>query len=456
MEKLTANEIANAVEGAIMFGSETEFICHVSTDSREIKEHTLFVPLKGEKIDGHEFIGKAIENGASIILSEKDVKMTDKVCVIKVADTTHALGKLAKFYLAKMNVKVVAVTGSVGKTSTKEMIASVLSQRFQVVKTQGNFNNHIGLPKTIFQIEEGDEIAVLEMGMNHFGEIDYLADIANPDIAIITNIGVSHIENLGSREGILKAKMEVDKHLKQGGKLVLNADNDLLNRTLPTIKDHVLTYGIQNKEAQYVASDVYSSSEGVGFTFEMAQKTYTPVIHALGEYHVYNAICAVAVGHYFGMKPEEIVCGIEQFKNAAMRMNVKKVKDLTIIVDCYNAAPDSMKEAIKVLGTLGDGRKVAVLGDMMEMGDYADAAHDKVGRAVATHHINILVAIGAQAKHIANGALEGGLSRTQIFSFKTNEEFLKEFPHIVQEGDTILLKASRAMAFEKILNYIER
>jgi len=456
LEKLTASEIAKAVEGTIMSGSETEFVYHVSTDSRAIEEHTLFVPLKGEKIDGHEFINKAAQNGAKVILSEKDVEMTDNVCLIKVANTTHALGKLAKFYLAKMNVKVVAITGSVGKTSTKEMIASVLSQRYNIVKTQGNFNNHIGLPKTIFEIKDGDEIAVLEMGMNHVGEIDYLAGIANPDIAVITNIGVSHIENLGSREGILKAKMEVNQHLKPGGKLVLNADNDLLNRTIPTVSDHVLTYGIQNEDAMYVASDVYSSAGSVGFTFEMENKIYAPTIHALGEYHVYNAICAVAVGRYFGMTPEEIVCGIEQFKNADMRMNVKKANGYTVIVDCYNAAPDSMKEAIKVLSAFEDGRKIAVLGDMMEMGDYADSAHDKVGRAVASHHISILVTIGEKAKHIAQGALDGGFCQAHIFSFATNEEFMKEFSHIVQKGDTILLKASRAMAFENILSYIER
>lgn len=456
MEQLTIKEIEEATGGALLSEDENVIIDSISTDSRTMESQTLFVPLKGETNDGHDYIDMAISNGAKAILTEKKGTFPSDVSVILVEDTTKALGMLAKYYLAKMQVKVVAVTGSVGKTSTKEMVAAVLSKKFRVVKTKGNFNNHIGLPKTVFTLTKEDEIAVLEMGMNHFGEIDYLADIAQPDVAAITNIGVSHIENLGSREGILKAKMEVDDHLKAGGKLVLNADNDLLQSVIPSVSDHVLTYSIENQSAMYVAKNIEISKGSISFSVEVSNRVYQPVIYALGEYHVYNALCALAIGRYFGMDMAEIVDGIASFENAAMRMSIEKKGDYTFIVDCYNAAPDSMEAAIKVLSDYEGERKVAVLGDMMEMGEFAPAFHEKVGHIVAQQSIDVLVTIGSRAEYIARGAISEKMRPQNIHSFLTIEEFIEAYPHIVKKSDVILLKASRAMTFEKILSYIAR
>lgn len=456
MEQLSAWQIAQAVDGNVISGDQNAVITNVSIDSRKVDDRTLFIPLKGEKADGHDFIEKAISQGAPVILTHRDAKAPDSVCMIRVQDTLKALGQLAKFYVQFVKVKVVAVTGSVGKTSTKEMIASVLSQQYRVVKTQGNYNNHIGLPLTIFGLTKEDEIAVLEMGMNHFGEIDYLADIAQPDVAVITNIGVSHIENLGSREGILKSKMEINSHLKKDGKLILNADNDMLRTVVLQVKDHVMTYSMEQTDGDFRAENVTSTGEGVLFDAIIEGKSYPVKVPALGDYHVYNALCALCVGSCFSMNIDAMIQGIAAYQNTGMRMKVQKVKDYTMIVDCYNAAPDSMKAALRVLKTFPNPRRVAILGDMLEMGFYAKTAHYEVGKAVAENAIDVLITIGTLAEEIANGAKASGFLAEHVYCFKNNIDCLRQIDTLLKAGDAVLLKASRGMALEEILQYLER
>ncbi len=456
MEQLTAAQIIDAIGAEKICGDDNACINRVSIDSRDVDENTLFIPLKGEKADGHDYIDKAIEKGVPILLTQRDMKPRENVCILRVADTLKAMGALAHFYLNLVQVRVVAVTGSVGKTSTKEMIASVLSQKFRVVKTQGNYNNHIGLPLTVFRLTRQDEIAVLEMGMNHFGEIDYLAGIANPDVAVITNIGVSHIENLGSREGILKSKMEIARHIKPGGKLVINVDNDMLQKVTAEKPKFLVTYGVQNEKAMLRATDISVHPEGVNFAVKHGGNVYKVSVPALGEYHVYNALCALCVGEQFGMKMPEMIQGVTHFENTGLRMHVETVKDYTVLVDCYNAAPDSMRAALTVLFGFKNPRRVAILGDMFELGFYAETAHRGVGMEVAKQKVDVLIAIGSLAQEYVKGAIDGGFSKENIHWFCDTAACEKELLKLLKPQDVVLLKASRGMAFEEILHYLER
>ena len=462
MERLTISEIEQAVNGVASCHNASFFADHVTCDSREVRENSLFIPLAGKNADGHDFIGKAAEAGAKIILTARDPGAassfpngtTNQLCFIRVEDTLSAMGKLAGYYLRRINPKVVAVTGSVGKTSTKEMIASVLSQKYQTLKTQGNYNNHIGLPLTIFRLRRGDEMAVLEMGMNHFGEIRALSQIAPPDAAVLTNIGLSHIENLGSREGILKAKLEMLENLKEGGCVILNRDNDMLAKASDSIGVPVISYGIYGEGLKYRAEDVKLSQEGVTFETEIGGIRSQVKINALGEYNVYNALCAIAAGEHFGVEREAILRGIAEYTCADMRMNVEKTERYTIIADCYNAAPDSMNEALRVLASMENKRKVAVLGDMLEMGDYAVEAHRNVGKK-ACECADVLICVGSHAKEIAKGALQAGMNANRVYSFDNNENCKKELSGLIKAGDAVLFKASRAMRLEELAAFLK-
>lgn len=456
MEWLTVSEIEKAVGGSASHCDTGLSIDDVTCDSRTVRENSLFVPLAGKNADGHDFIGKAVTAGARIVLTAREVPedLQKKACFIRVDDTLSALGRLAACYLRRIHPKVVAVTGSVGKTSTKEMLASVLSQKYRTLKTQGNFNNNIGLPLTIFRLKKDDEMAVLEMGMNHFGEIRALSQIAPPDAAVFTNIGLSHIENLGSREGILKAKLEMLENLKPEGCVILNKDNDMLEKASQTIPYPVISYGIYGDGLHFQAKNVELTQEGVTFETNIYGEPSCVRIHALGEYNVYNALCAIAAGEHFGVGREAILRGIAEYTCADMRMNIEKTGRYTIIADCYNAAPDSMNEALRVLASLENPRKVAVLGDMLEMGDYAVEAHRNVG-VKASECAGVLVCVGSHAKEIAKGALQAGMNANDVYSFDNNDNCKKELAGIVKSGDAVLFKASRAMRFEELAAFLK-
>ena len=444
MSKITVNEIITATGGELLCGSKDAVIENVSIDSREVIKNTLFVALKGENSDGHNYVEKAFENGASCVISEKD--MMGNGAVVRVENSSKALGQIAKFYKKKLNLKTVAVTGSVGKTTTKDMLSAVMNMQYNTLKTEGNFNNELGLPLTIFRLKQTHEAAVLEMGMSEFGEIDYLADIARPDVAIITNIGMSHIENLGSQEGIFKAKTEICNYFNKDSLLIVNADDKYLKKALNFKGFSVVGYGILN-DCQYKARDIENLGlEGTKFSVDIYEREYRIHVKTPGVHNVYNALAAIACGVHYNIGPNKIIEGIENFSLTKMRMSVEKAG--TIINDCYNSSPDSVNAALKVLATQNT-RRVAVLGDILEMGEFAKDAHYKIGEEVAKNNIDVLLTAGENAKFIAEGA-----KIDEIYSFNTTDELVLNISKFIKENDTVLVKASRGMHFEKVVDKI--
>ena len=446
MSKITVNEIITATGGELLCGSKDAVIENVSIDSREVIKNTLFVALKGENSDGHNYVEKAFENGASCVISEKD--MMGNGAVVRVENSSKALGQIAKFYKKKLNLKTVAVTGSVGKTTTKDMLSAVMNMQYNTLKTEGNFNNELGLPLTIFRLKQTHEAAVLEMGMSEFGEIDYLADIARPDVAIITNIGMSHIENLGSQEGIFKAKTEICNYFNKDSLLIVNADDKYLKKALNFKGFSVVGYGILN-DCQYKARDIENLGlEGTKFSVDIYEREYRIHVKTPGVHNVYNALAAIACGVHYNIGPNKIIEGIENFSLTKMRMSVEKAGTITVIIDCYNSSPDSVNAALKVLATQNT-RRVAVLGDILEMGEFAKDAHYKIGEEVAKNNIDVLLTAGENAKFIAEGA-----KIDEIYSFNTTDELVLNISKFIKENDTVLVKASRGMHFEKVVDKI--
>lgn len=447
MKPILIKDVVKAVEGELVYSDKSileKSITNVSTDTRTITEGQLFVPLVGENFDGHKFIDMAFEKGASCALSQEKIE-SDKPLII-VEDTLKALAKLAKYYLALFKIPVVAVTGSTGKTTTKELIFSVINQGFNALKTEGNFNNEIGLPLTVFRIDDSTEAVVLEMGMSHFGEIHRLCEIACPDVAVITNVGVSHIENLGSRDGILKAKCEIFDFLKENGVKILNYDDDKLS----TLKgEDINFFSIKDKNAKYYAENIKEVPlESVSCKINTPKDSFEVNIPLPGLHMVSNALAATAVGEALGLNSAQIKKGIEEFKSAKMRMDIIKTDRFKVINDVYNANPNSVKAGIDVLAA-AEGRKVCILGDMLELGDKAPKLHFETGEYAAEKKIDVVIAIGEMAKNLYEGALSKAENKENCYYFKTQEEFFDKAEEILKDGDTILVKASRGMKFEK-------
>ena len=455
MEAMTLREILQATGGTLlgtMVDLDTQ-VGSVDTDSRAMTEGALFVPLVGERFDGHAYIGKSLENGAVGTLTDHELAdyRPDKFYVL-VPDTLLALGDLAAYYRSKFDVKIIAVTGSVGKTTSKDMAAAVLSQKFRVLKTDGNFNNNIGVPKTLFRLSHEHQVAVVEMGMNHVGEIDYLTRIARPDAAIITNIGDAHIEHLGSREGILKAKSEIFENLKPEGLAVLNGDDALLN-TLD-LPFRTVRCGRSEHCAVRVIDMADHGVAGITCTVVSPRDTYHLTIPAPGEHMAYSAAIAVAVGEELGLSTEEITRGAASYEPAGSRMRVLRLRDGRLVLDdCYNANPQSVTAALEILAKTECGRKVAVLGDMGELGDLTDQAHYNMGALAAMLGIDEVVAIGAKAEKIADGAAQSGGSVTH---FATKEEAVHELTDQLGTDTAMLVKASHAMHFGWIVEQLKQ
>lgn len=455
--KLNLEEIIGAVNGKLLnpqMNSQSLSIQVVTTDSRQQMEQGLFIPLKGERFDGHDFINSVYDRGAIATLTMNNEVVDEKLATILVEDTNKALLDLGCFYRKQFQIPVIGITGSVGKTSTKEMISAVLSGKWKVHKTEGNFNNEIGLPLTLFKLKHSHEAAVIEMGMNHFGEIHNLTCSALPDVAVITNVGTSHIENLGSREGILKAKLEILDGLHPEGLLVLNGDNDLLS-TLKDLPVQHISYGLLPSN-DYWAKEIHSEGDYTLATVISPRQTYQIRIKALGEHMVYNTLAAIAVAEHFELTEAEIMCGLSSYEPAKMRMHVTTFENgLTVIDDTYNASPDSMKAALKVLRDYdSQGRKVAILGDMFEMGDFAPALHQEVGDFAAEVAIDVLIAVGELAKHIYEGYKEKGIK--DAYYFETKEAFIESLMHLIQKDDCVLFKASRGMHFEALIEEVRK
>ena len=457
MEAITLREIIEAVGGTLI-GNPCDLdltVTHVDTDSRKIHAGGLFIPLQGEQFDGHSFISSALEQGSAGCLTarERESYLPGKFYV-KVRSTQQALRDLAQYYKRKFPIPFVAITGSVGKTTTKDMVAAVLGEKYRVLKTDGNFNNAIGLPLTLLRLDHTHEICVLEMGMNHAGEIEYLSSIVEPDVALITNVGDSHIENLGSRENILKAKCEILEHLSPKGKVILCGDDPLLAPLKGKLPFETVTCGT-SEGVDYLAYQVESDGES-----RMTCKVKTPHNHcdvtipALGEHMVYPALMAAAVAEHFGLTGEEIVRGVQGFLPTKMRMNIlRRGGDIVVFNDAYNANPQSMRAAAAVLGGVpAERRKVAILGDMLELGVSSDAFHYAVGGYFAEAGVDCVIAVGELARYIAEGAREGGVP--QVSYFPTQEQAHDAISKELRAGTSILAKASRAMAFEKLVQYI--
>ena len=475
---MKVKDIVKITNGKILCGDEKIPCNHFVRDSREVKEGDVYVALKGEKFDGNDFCLDAIDNGAKVCIVSKDITAEENdeikksnVTIIQVLNTLKALQEIATYKRMQYNIPVVAVTGSVGKTSTKDLIASVVSQKYNTLKTKGNYNNEIGLPLTILGLTD-EEAMVVEMGMNHFGEIRKLTNIAKPTVAVITNIGTAHIGNLGSRENILKAKLEILEGL-QGNTVVINNDNDLLYKWANENKDkyNIITYGIKNK-SKYMATDikcfedksefkvVCEKNESISDSKQDAnmalkqdinmderesinnKKVTVPVG---GEHFILNSLCAIAVGEFLNVPTKKIISGIANLELTKKRMEILTSKaGATVINDTYNANYDSMKAAITYLKEIKNKRKIAVLGDMLELGDYSKELHEKVGEEI-DESIDILITIGKEAKYIAEKS-----KAKQIIDCKDNDEAIEKLKEIQTKNDAILLKASNGMKFFEI------
>lgn len=413
-------------------------------DTRRLAAGELFVALKGQR-DGHEFARAAIERGAAAVLASEP--LPEDIPAIYTDDTRRALQSIAAAWRRQLTCKVVGVTGSVGKTTTKEMIAAVLSQRYRTVKTAQNFNNDIGVPVMLLQLTPECEMAVLEMGMNHFGELSVLTRLAQPDLALITNVGTMHIENLGSREGILKAKLEILEGLRPGGRVVFNGDNDLLSREAE--RYGAITFGM-SEGCAVRGSDLQTHEGQTDFTVTAGRLRFPVTLPLTGAHNVLDALAAAAVGLEFGVSPEQISAALQNFQNTGHRQRLLTVGGVQIIDDCYNAGPESMRAALNVLAQ-AKGRRIAVLGGMLELGDYAAQAHFDVG-AYAAGRAELLYAYGENSDNYVRGAAENGLTRAR--KFDTHEALFAALRTELRAGDTVLLKGSRGMHMERVLELL--
>lgn len=453
MRALTAYEASILCDGKIICGNENACFNGICIDSREAAEGQLFVALKGEVTDGHKYIQKAVDGGCSVVLSQNN-EIYEGCTVIKVSNTLKAFHKIAEGYRKMYSPLVVGVTGSVGKTTTKEFVYAVLAGRFNTLKSLGNYNSETGMPITAFNIEEEHEAVVFEMGMDAKGEIAALTKIARPEIAVITNIGVMHIEHLGSRENILYAKLEIERGLNRNGIMILNGDDDMLWGVKGKLKHKTVYYGIENKNVPFRAENILMGNNMTVFDIVTPVGTMEARLNTEGKHNVLNALAAVAVGMYSGISLEDCVKYLLNFQNSGMRQNVYEKNGINIIEDCYNAGPDSMKAALSLLEVKNKNR-IAVLSDMLELGKIAEQCHREIGD-VAQKSCDILITFGELCKYTCDQAIKNGMDASKVFCCENSEEAIKALLSVAQKGDTILFKGSRGMQTEKVLYGFEK
>ena len=445
MKELTLRKIAEACHGTVAPEAETVTVTGVQSDSRRVRPGDLFVAIKGEKADGHDFVAMAASLGAKAALVARPVEAP--IPTILVADTIRAYGDLAAAYREHAGITVIGITGSVGKTTTKEMTACLLARSFHTARTEGNHNNNLGLPMTILDMPDDTEVAVLEMGMNHFGELDRITKAVRPNIGVISNVGVAHIEFLGSREGILKAKCEMLAHLEKDGVAILNADNDMLQTLKGKLPQRVRWFGVEHKKDFYADEIAQVGLEKTACTIHTPIGNVRVNIPIPGLHMVLNALSAAAVGVELGLTPEQVKAGIEGFRATKNRMSIETTKDgITILNDVYNSNPVSCKASLDILAN-AKGRRIAVLGFMGELGDYAEEGHREVGIHAAEKGIDVLYCIGLCCDYMADAAKKAGMK--EVYYLETQEEFWEKGLPTLKAGDTILLKASRSREFEK-------
>ena len=444
MKKLTLNEIAEVIGGT--FNKDAEF-CEVCIDSRLCKPGCIYVAIKGENFDGHDFTASAFANGASAAIIHHKVDADGPMLMVE--DTHKALMQLAHWYRNTYDIPVVGLTGSVGKTTTKEMTWFVLNEKYNALKTEGNQDGMICLFETILRIDEDTQAAVIEMGMSDRGEISELSHIAEPTIAIISNIGVSHMENLGSRENILKAKLEILDGLRENCPILLNGDDPYLAGAV--IENHpVIYYGIDDKTCDFRAKNIEQSDEKTEFDIVYDGKIQHTVIPTIGRHNVYNALAAYGTGMQLGVTPEEAVRGLAKYTPSGMRQRMKTVNGIKFVEDCYNASPDSQRAALKMLSEMKAERKIAVLGDMLELGAISEESHRNAGLLAAKAKVDILMTYGERSLASAEKARECGVP--VVYGFTDKKALADKLFETLESGDAVLFKASRGMALEDVIN----
>lgn len=454
MKNMTLKNIAEACGGAYRGPQELagREITAVTTDSRAVEPGCLFIPIAGTRVDGHDFISQVMEAGALCTLSERDLGEKE-FPYIQVKSSLQAVKDLAEYYLRQLDIPVVGITGSVGKTSTKEMIGAVLSQKYRVLKTQGNFNNELGLPLTVFRLREEDQLAVLEMGISDFGEMSRLARVARPDTCVITNIGWCHLENLRDRDGIFKAKTEAFDFMKRDGRAVLNGDDDKLSQVREVQGKKPLFFGLDAGNDIWADQIENLGLKGTRCRIHGEGKSFSALIPIPGRHMVYNALAGTAVGLLYGLSLEEIQAGIESLQPVSGRFHIIETGRYTIVDDCYNANPVSMKASLDVLKD-GLGRRVAILGDMGELGENEEQLHAQVGAHGARAGIDAMICVGPLCRHMAEAARREAPDK-EVTALDSREELLERLPELVREGDTILVKASHFMGFEQVVKALE-
>ena len=461
--RLTAEKVASICDGTLYsVACENKVIFEtVCTDSREADNTSMFVAIRGERVDGHSYISNVVKQGCRCVIAERLPLDVKGVAVILVKDSVRAIRDIAEYVKSQVEIKTVAVTGSVGKTTTKEFISAVLDRKYNLYKTEGNFNSTIGMPMSMLELNQHHNAAVFEMGMSGLGEIEYMSEAAKPDVAIITNIGSSHLEALGSRENIRRAKMEITAGLKDGGTLFLNGDEPLLVGH-ESDRYNVIYFGMKNEECNYFASNIRSTDGGMVFDMRTPNGEYKDiVINIAGSHNVYNAMAAFSIGLKMEMTENDIREGLLSYHAAKMRQNIYTVGGITVIEDCYNASPESMNAAINVLGDtakLKGGRMIALLGDMRELGTTTAELHAGVGSYLATKNADYLFTYGElSSENLANGAVKNGMNEKHIFRNPVTdaEAVGKKLLSVLKEGDVLLVKASRGLAAENVLNYVK-
>lgn len=463
MGRLTADTVAEICGGTLYsVGCEHKVLFEtVCTDSREADSTSMFVAIRGERVDGHSFISNVVKQGCRCVIAERVPLDVKGIAVIVVNDSVRAIRDIAEYVRGQLDFKCVAVTGSVGKTTTKELISSVLDRKYRTYKTAGNFNSVIGMPMSMLELSQRNDAAVFELGMSGLGEIEYMSEAARPDIAVITNIGSSHLEALGSRENIARAKLEITSGLRDGGMLLLNGDEPLL-ASHESDRYSVLRFGMKNEDCDYFASNIRTTERGLTFDMRAPEGMYRDIeLTVAGQHNIYNAMAAFSTGLELGVSEADIREGLLAYAPVGMRQNIYSIGGITVIEDCYNASPESMNAAINVLGDTAKargGRMIALLGDMRELGATTGALHRGVGSYLAKNHADMLFTYGElSSTELAGGAIDGGMNEKQIYrnSSADAETVGKKLLGVLKDGDVLLVKASRALKAEMVLSYMK-
>lgn len=453
MDNIKLQDIVKAIGGKLLVEGKQRDFSRVVIDSRKVNKGDIFFAIKGENFDAHKFVDNVLENGAGLVIVHKEEEyksFSEDSSIVLVEDTKKALLDLASFYIDTLDIKVVGITGSTGKTSTKDLIAAALSEKYKVFKTKGNFNNDIGMPLMILELNKDYEVAILEMGMSNLGEIETLARVAKPDIAVITNIGTSHMENLKTRDNILKAKLEITTLFNENNVLIVNGENDKLH-DLESNNYKIVKIGTES-DYNFKGCRIIINKDNIEFSVKengraIDQTIFVPVP---GKHNVLNSLLAVAVARYLGVSYEEIAEGIKNLEATSMRLDVIKHEGYTIINDAYNASPDSMIAALEVLKTY-EGRKIAVLGTMKELGEESPKAHEEVAKYAKDSKVDMLITLGE-----FNSDFEAGFGSENFKAFDSIEDIVHYLKQNLKDGDVLLVKASRSMKFENIINELQK